>query len=88
MRRLVPLILVALAIPAVASPCSVFNYTWDGTTRVGRNLDWVSSSWGWVRFMQPTEGGYGAMFFGADDDIWPQGGMNDQGLVLGMAATP
>jgi len=71
-----------------AFPCSVFNYTWEDSTRVGRNLDWIPSSWGWVRFMQPTDQGHGAMFFGAEDDLWPQGGMNDQGLVLGMAATP
>jgi len=71
-----------------ASPCSVFNYTDGSGTRVGRNLDWLPSSSGWVRFMQPTARGFGALFFGADDDVWPQGGMNDQGLVLGMAATP
>ena len=69
-------------------PCSVFNYTWDGETRVGRNLDWIESSWGWVQFVQPTDRGFGAMYFGAGTDIWPQGGMNDQGLVLGMTATP
>lgn len=71
-----------------ATPCSVFNYTWDGETRVGRNLDWIPNSWGWVQFVQPTDRGFGAMYFGAETDIWPQGGMNDQGLVLGMTATP
>jgi choloylglycine hydrolase len=86
-KAVVAVVLVGLAAQA-ATPCSVFNYTWAGSTRVGRNLDWIPSSWGWVRFMQPTATGHGAMFFGADDDLWPQGGMNDQGLVLGMAATP
>lgn len=84
-------IVVGLLVTAgvqLTAACSVFNYTWDGTTRVGRNLDWIESSWGWVRFIQPTGTTYGMMLFGADDDIWPQGGMNEQGLVLGMAATP
>ncbi len=48
----------------LAMPCSVFNYTFDGETRVGRNLDWIESSRGWVSFMQPADGGYGTMFFG------------------------
>ncbi len=72
----------------VAFPCSVFNFTDSSGTRVGRNLDWLATSSGWIRFMQPTDQGYGAVFFGADNHVWPQGGMNDQGLVLGMAATP
>lgn len=69
--------------------CSVFNTTLpDGRTLVGRNLDWVASSTGRVDFLQRGVGRYGAMLFFIDDDIWPQGGMNDQGLVLGMTATP
>ena len=90
--RPVALVIVAgllIAIGAqIVGACSVFNYTWDGATRVGRNLDWIESSWGWVRFIQPTDTTFGVMLFGADNDTWPQGGMNDQGLVLGMAATP
>lgn len=86
--KLLSLLVGALLIPELTLSCSVFNLTLGGETRVGRNLDWIESSWGWVRFMPATVDGYGVMVFGVEDHIWPQGGMNDQGLVLGMTATP
>jgi hypothetical protein len=71
-----------------ADTCSVFNYTREDGTLVGRNLDYVATSTGWIEFLQPEEGKNGAVLFGIDDHVWPQGGMNDQGLALGMTATP
>jgi len=77
-----------LLAPAPALACSVFNHSGTDTLMVGRNLDWVSSSEGRIGFLPPSCGGYGAIYFYIDDHVWPQGGMNDQGLVLGMTATP
>lgn len=74
---------------SAAEACSVFNkLTSDGRVWVGRNLDWVASSGGRIGFLPPSEDRYGAVLFFIDDDVWPQGGLNDQGLVLGMTATP
>lgn len=86
--KLLFLLVGVLLIPEPTLSCSVFNLTLGGETRVGRNLDWIESSWGWVRFLPATTDDYGAMIFGIEEHIWPQGGMNDQGLVLGMTATP
>jgi hypothetical protein len=83
---LAAVIFTAYLSPAV--PCSVFNYTRQDGTLVGRNLDYLPESTGWIKFIQPADGKNGAVFFGIDDHIWPQGGMNNQGLVLGMTATP
>ncbi len=71
-----------------AASCSVFNHSGTDTLMVGRNLDWVASSEGRIGFLHPTCDGHGAIYFYMDDHVWPQGGMNDQGLVLGMTAAP
>lgn len=68
-------------------PCSVFNYDDADTLMVGRNLDWVANSVGYARVIPPQDGGFGMILFSVDDH-GTQGGMNDQGLVLGMTATP
>lgn len=89
MRALPLLALLAAYAPATACiACSVFNHSGTDTLMVGRNLDWVSSSEGRIGFLHPTCDGHGAIYFYIDDHVWPQGGMNDQGLVLGMTATP
>jgi hypothetical protein len=72
---------------ALAQPdCSVFNYDGDGTVMVGRNLDYQESTTGRFWFLPGDDTSYGAVLFGANDDLWPQGGLNDQGLALGMTA--
>jgi len=88
MRRMVFLAAVcALAISGPAAACSVFNFD-DGVLRIGRNLDYVDSSRGRIGFLPADGDDHGAVVFYIDDHIWPQGGMNDQGLTLGMTAAP
>jgi hypothetical protein len=83
------MVLLAAVTPASAlAACSVFNHSGTDTLMVGRNLDWVESSEGRIGFLHPTCDGHGAIYFYMDDHVWPQGGMNDQGLVLGMTAAP
>jgi len=87
-RTVLGVVLLALTWSGPADACSVFNHTAGDVIRVGRNLDWVETSRGRIGFLPAGQDQYGAVVFYNDDDIWPQGGMNDQGLVLGMTATP
>ena len=88
-RIVISLVLGSLMIAATALPCSVFSVIdAEGSPKVGRNLDWIEGSVAWAQIVPATSKGFGAILFGCDLDVWPQGGMNDQGLVLGMTATP
>jgi len=60
--------------------CSMFKLTMYGKTMVGNNEDyWNPNSRIW--FEQGKVGEYGAVYVGYDN-FWPQGGMNQAGLVF------
>lgn len=62
-----------------ASCCSMFKLTMYGKTMVGNNEDyWNPNTRIW--FERGTAKEHGAVYLGFDD-FWPQGGMNDAGLV-------
>ncbi|MFC2097537.1 carcinine hydrolase/isopenicillin-N N-acyltransferase family protein [Bacteroidota bacterium] len=67
--------------------CTMFMSTKNGRTLVGNNEDWKNPNtkmW----FVPPENGNHGIVYFGFDN-LFPQGGMNDQGLVFdGMATSP
>ena len=60
--------------------CSMFKITMYGKTMVGNNEDyWNPNDRIW--FEKGQNGEYGAMYVGFDN-FWPQGGMNQAGLVF------
>ncbi len=60
--------------------CSMFKITMQGKTMVGNNEDyWNPNDRIW--FEKGVKGEYGAMYVGFDN-FWPQGGMNQAGLVF------
>jgi hypothetical protein len=60
--------------------CSMFKITMHGKTMVGNNEDyWNPNDRIW--FEKGQNGEYGAMYVGFDN-FWPQGGMNQVGLVF------
>lgn len=61
-------------------PCSMFKITKHGKTMVGNNEDyWNPNSRVW--FEKGQKGEYGAFYVGFNN-FWPQGGMNQAGLVF------
>jgi len=60
--------------------CSMFKITMHGKTMVGNNEDfWNPNDRVW--FEKGKKGEYGAFYVGFDN-FWPQGGMNQAGLVF------
>lgn len=60
--------------------CTMFKITMEGKTMVGNNEDyWNPNDRVW--FEKGTKGEYGAVYVGFDN-FWPQGGMNQAGLVF------
>lgn len=60
--------------------CSMIKLTKNGKTIVGNNEDWFNPNTR-VWFENRKGGGYGAMYVGFDN-LFPQGGMNEAGLVF------
>lgn len=85
-RIFIILVLTLILLPSeTIFSCTMFTLTKNGKTLVGNNEDWRNPNtkmW----FVLPEEGKYGIVYFGFDD-LNPQGGMNDQGLVFDYMAT-
>lgn len=60
--------------------CSMFKITMHGKTMVGNNEDYWNPN-GRIWFEKGKKGEYGAFYVGFDN-FWPQGGMNQAGLVF------
>jgi len=88
MRKCLVLI-VAIQIVAVCLPvcaCTVF-YASDGVVALGgNNEDWHDPNTK-VWFLPAEKGKHGSVYFGYGD-LFPQGGMNDQGLFFDGLAVP
>lgn len=69
-----------------AQSCTMFRLTMNGKTFIGNNEDF---SCPYTRFwVEPgDENSYGVIFFGFDNGF-PQGGMNEKGLVVDGFSTP
>ena len=79
------LFILLLVSESVLFPCTMFVATDNDLTLVGNNEDGFNPI---VRahFYPGSEGTYGRVYF-CHDDGYPQGGMNDQGLVFDGFAT-
>jgi tetratricopeptide (TPR) repeat protein len=80
------LVLLALLATGSASPCTMVTAEQEGNVLVGNNEDATEPNTK-VWFVPPEQGRYGGIYFGWDER-WPQGGMNDQGLVFDIFRTP
>lgn len=71
---------------SVSYPCTVFNATKNGETLAGNNEDnkGVDSK---IRVIPASKGKYGVIYF-CHNSLFPEGGMNDQGLFFDVAACP
>ena len=73
-------LILVFSLGQTALGCSMFKLTMYGKTMVGNNEDyWNPNSRIW--FEQGKVNEYGAVYVGYDD-FWPQGGMNQAGLVF------
>ena len=70
------------------SACTVFNYTQNNNTLVGRNMDWNTEE-NYIIFF-PSEGeNFGRVYFGwGSYPSWYMGGMNDQGVMFAYLQAP
>lgn len=82
MKTLIVIIIciIFLIISIPVSACTVFNATSGENTLIGNNEDWTDkNTYVWFESQENNE--YGAIYFGFQN-MWPQGGMNDQGLFF------
>ena len=83
-KKIIVTILIILIFGLILIPnalcCSMFKLTMYGKTMVGNNEDfWNPNTRIW--FEQGKANEYGAIYVGYDN-FWPQGGMNQAGLVF------
>jgi hypothetical protein len=77
---IIALLILVLILNQNAFSCTMFKLTIYGKTMVGNNEDyWNPNSRIW--FEHGKVGEYGAVYVGFDN-FWPQGGMNQAGLVF------
>jgi hypothetical protein len=83
MRPIGPTVLLAMAPAALA--CTMFAASDGKLCLAGNNEDWSDpETYAW--FKPGTEGEHGRVLFGFGNK-WPQGGVNDRGLMFDGAAT-
>lgn len=90
MKKKIIILMIVLMIMLVSQglfPCIMFKAVQKGKTLVGNNEDWENPNTK-IWFEPPSKGKFGRIYFGFDD-MYPQGGMNDRGLVFdGFATSP
>jgi len=86
MNKNIILIVSLLMISCQSYACSMFVIKKDGKVMVGNNEDyWNQNSRMW--FEKGNKDEFGVVYVGFDD-LWPQGGINDKGLVFDGFAMP
>ena len=84
--RLATCAAAAVLFPIAAHACTIFAVDRDGSVLVGNNLD-TRTSRVKVWFVPAAQGRYGRICLGHDKDYRiAEGGMNDQGLYIGVNA--
>ncbi len=84
--NLIIVIIALLTISFQSHACSMFVIKKDGKVMVGNNEDfWNQNSRMW--FEKGNKDEFGVVYVGFDD-LWPQGGINDKGLVFDGFAMP
>lgn len=84
LRQIINIVLIPVAftflIPSNSYGCSMIKLTKNGKTIVGNNEDWYNPNTR-IWFETSKNGGFGAMYVGYEN-MFPQGGMNEAGLVF------
>jgi len=78
--------ILSMNLKLLVFPCTVFNATKNGKTLVGNNEDNIHI-YSKIRIIPASEGKYGVIYF-CHNSMFPEGGMNDQGLFFDVAACP
>jgi hypothetical protein len=76
------------AVPPSCIPgsCTIFTASLGERVLFGNNEDWINpNTYYWT--VPAEDGHYGGLFFGFDN-FWPQGGVNEKGLVYDINALP
>lgn len=85
-KNVIILLIVLLTTSFQSHACSMFVIIKDGKVMVGNNEDfWNQNSRMW--FERGNKDEFGVVYVGFDD-LWPQGAINDQGLVFDGFAMP
>lgn len=85
-KYIVIIIALTLSISVSSFACSMFVIKMNGKIMVGNNEDfWNQNSRMW--FEQGDETNFGVTYVGFDD-FWPQGAINEKGLVFDGFSTP
>ncbi|MFW9993901.1 MAG: carcinine hydrolase/isopenicillin-N N-acyltransferase family protein [Candidatus Odinarchaeota archaeon] len=79
-------VLISITATSV-SACTVFTASQDDTILVANNEDWFALD-SYIRYYPASNGHHGAVFFGFADDLWLQGGMNEEGLFFDFTTLP
>jgi uncharacterized membrane protein YuzA (DUF378 family) len=80
------LIALILLFSPVLLPCTIFTSSEGNLVLFGNNEDWyVPGTYIWT--IPPKEDQFGVVYFGFDD-LRPQGGINEKGLVYDVNALP
>lgn len=86
-RLLIPIVVVIFLLESSAYACTGFCISQGDLVLVGNNEDWKNPSTK-VWYEPAEKGKYGRVYFGFDN-FYPQGGMNEKGLVFdGFATAP
>lgn len=86
MKPLPTVLALLFLLPLFGSACSLFKITREGRTLVGKNEDWANPA-SQIRFEPKGQGRYGYMCVGFDDNF-PQGAVNEAGLMFDGFAMP
>ena len=86
-RLLIAIVVVIFLLESSVYACSAFCISQGDLVLVGNNEDW-EDPFTKVWYESAEKGEYGRVYFGFDD-FYPQGGMNEKGLVFdGFATAP
>ncbi len=88
MQRFIMIVIILLTLVPGSSlyACTGFCISKGDTVLVGNNEDHNNPDTQ-VFYVPAEKGKYGGVYFGFDNDPFPQGGMNEKGLVFDMFAT-
>src|SRR5829696_1818753 len=86
MKYILTTLAFVILLPLAICACSMCKVTTRGKTVVGNNEDWTNPN-SLIRFEPKGKGRYGYMCVGFDDNF-PQGAVNEAGLMFDGFAMP
>lgn len=84
--KFIILMMLVILPTSISYPCTVFNAAKNGKTLAGNNEDNIGVD-SKIRVIPASKGKYGVIYF-CHNSLFPEGGMNDQGLFFDVASCP